>query len=290
MSTFGAEIYARKMEIVRTPEGQATIFRDSVVITDSSTRLFSQSCRLLQSRSLAVMNDSVQIESPDARVWADSAVYRLNEKRAELFGRVRVLQDSLAISAPSLVYSTLERQVRADRGLTLENLGKTWRLTGQRGMFNLDSGVGVVDSMPVLSRLERETVEVTSRVMSWFEKETKAAAFGAIRMTSGASELCCDTAIFFAQSDSGVAWGNPQVRDSAGAASGDTMLFLVRNGALEQVAIRKNARGRYRTASHEEVLVQGETIRLALAHGNIDRIEVEKLTLGQLVRRPEESR
>jgi len=286
----GAELYARKMAIVRTPEGPATVFRDSVTISDSSTRLTSHSCRMDRARGIAVMNDSVHIESPDARVWADSAVYHLNEKRAELFGRVKVLQDSLAISAPRLVYATQDRQVRAEQGVVLENLDRSWRLTGQRGSYSLDSGVGVVDSLPVLTQMRaeagtKESVRVTSRRMLWFERGSRAEAHGAIQVSSGASKLCCDTAVFFAAADSGVAWGGkPLVRDSAGEVSGDTMIFLVRNGALDRVAVRRHAHGQYQTSSREKVIVQGEVIQLWLTQGDIDRIEVAHLTLGQLVR------
>jgi hypothetical protein len=84
--------------------------------------------------------------------------------------------------------------------------------------------------------------------------------------------------------DSGLALGKPRVRDSVSRASGDTMTFQVRNGALEQVTIRNRATGEYRTEGGDSIVVAGRTIELRVAGGAIDQVEVTDLTLGQLIR------
>uniref|UniRef100_A0A7C4GEI4 Organic solvent tolerance-like N-terminal domain-containing protein n=1 Tax=candidate division WOR-3 bacterium TaxID=2052148 RepID=A0A7C4GEI4_UNCW3 len=292
---FGAELYARKMAIERTPEGQATVFRDSVEITDGDTRLFSRLARVYDSRGLAKMSDSVFISSPDGLVWADSATYRMAEKEAELFGNVRLQQESLFIKAPRLTYSTRERRAQAPDGLEIENADRTYRLTGRRGTYDLDGGVGVVDAEPVLRRArEADSVEVVGRRMSWFENGAMARADGDVVVRSGVSMLRCDTALFFPQADSGVVWGSPEVQDlsgrgrdsskTAGRATGDTMTFRLSGGALRQVSIVGRAEGRYLTEGGDEVFVKGARIRMWL-DGQIDRVEVTEMTSGQLVRR-----
>lgn len=295
-----ADFYARKMAIERTPEGQATVFRDSVEITDGGTRLFSRLARVYESRGLAKMSDSVFISSPDGLVWADSATYRMAAKEAELFGNVRLRQESLLIMAPQLTYSTRERRAVAPAGLAIENADKTYRLTGRRGTYDLDGGIGVVDSEPVLRRTrEADSVEVVGRRMLWFENGSVARADGGIVVRSGASRLRCDTALFFPQADSGIAWGGPEVedlstrgRDSSGAASratGDTMTFRLSGGALRQVSILGRAEGSYLTEGGDQVLVKGTRISLWL-DGEIDRIEVTEMTSGQLIRGGDRSR
>lgn len=290
-----AELYARKMAIERTAEGQATVFRDSVEITDGDTRLFSRLARVYESRGLAKMSDSVFISSRDGLVWADSATYRMAVKEAELFGNVRLKQESLLILAPRLTYSTRERRVHAMDGLEIENADRTYQLTGRRGTYDLDAGVGVVDSEPVLRRTrESDSVEVTGRRMTWFENGAMAMADGDIVVRSGASVMRCDTAKFFPQGDSGVAWGRPEVEDlstrgrgAAGAtsrASGDTMTFRLSGGALRQVAIIGNAEGKYLTEGGDEVQVRGARVTLWI-DGQVERIEVAEMTSGQLIRR-----
>ena len=143
-----ADIYARKMEIARTPEGQATIFRDSVVITDDGTRIDARLARMYQSRGLAVISESVRIQNPDARIKADSARYYLSDKRAELYGNVRVRRESLDIESPMLVWRSRQQLVQADSGLVLSNPERSFRLAGRRG------DLGALSRLPEL-RLQR---------------------------------------------------------------------------------------------------------------------------------------
>ena len=280
-----ARLNAKHMSIERTPEGDATVFRDSVVITDGDTRITANLARMYEGKGLALISDAVHITNPDAQVWADSARYHLSDKLAELFGNVRVRQESLDIRAPKLLYRSKEKTVRADSGVTMENLNRSFRLTGRKGTYDMDSDVGVVDSSPVLSwRRDKDSARVTSRQMFWYEKESRALAQGDVRLQSGATELECDTIKFVSGPDSGMALGEPRVRDSASRASGDTMVFRVRNGALEWVTIRNRATGEYRTEGGDSIVVAGKTIELRVAGGGIDRIEVSELSSGQLVR------
>ena len=139
------------MSIERTPEGDATVFRDSVVVTDEDTRITADLARMYEGKGLALISGAVHIINPDAQIWADSARYHLSDKMAELFGNVRVRQESLDIRAPKLLYQSREKSVLADSGVVLENVNRSFRLTGRKGTYDLDGDVGVVDSSPVLT-------------------------------------------------------------------------------------------------------------------------------------------
>ncbi len=280
-----SQLSAKHMSIERTPEGNATVFRDSVVVTDEDTRITANLARMYEARGLALISDAVYITNPDAQIWADSARYHLTDKLAELFGNVRVRQESLDIRAPKLLYQSREKMVRADSGVVLENINRSFRLTGARGTYDLGSDVGVVDSNPVLTwRRDKDSARVTSRQMFWYEKGSRAHAQGDVRLTSGATELECDTLDFISGPDSGLALGRPSVRDSVSRASGDTMTFQVRNGGLERVTIRSRATGEYRTEGGDSIVVAGRAIELRVAGGAIDRVEVSELSSGQLIR------
>jgi lipopolysaccharide export system protein LptA len=280
-----SRLSAKHMSIERTTEGDATVFRDSVVVTDEDTRITANLARMYEARGLALISDAVHITNPDAQIWADSVRYHLSDKLAELFGNVRVRQESLDIRAPKLLYHSKEKSVSADSGVMLENINRSFRLTGTRGTYDLNSDVGVVDSSPVLTwRRDKDSARVTSRQMTWYQKGSRALAQGDVRLRSGATELECDTVDFTSGPDSGLALGNPRVRDSVSRASGDTMTFKVRNGALERVTIRNRATGEYRTAGGDSIVVAGRVIELRVAGGAIDQVEVAELSSGQLIR------
>jgi lipopolysaccharide export system protein LptA len=280
-----ADLSAKHMRIMRLPDGDATIFEDSVVITDGETRIDAGLARMYESKSLAVISRLVKIKNPDAQIWADSARYYLAERVAELFSNVRVRRESLEISAPQLLYLAKEKKVRADSGLTLVGIYSNFRLTGRRGTYDLNDDSGIVDSLPVLTwRRNKDSARVTSREMFWRQGDSRALARGGVKMKSGATELDCDTIIFFSGPDSGWALGKPEVRDSASRASGDSMSFKVRDGSLERVFIRNGATGEYRTAGGDSIVVKGRTIDLRVAGGDIDVVEVSEMTSGQLIR------
>ena len=158
----------------------------------------------------------------------------------------------------------------------------------------MGTDIGLVDSLPVLTWLRGDdSARVISRSMAWHERESRAVASGSVRLQSGASTMACDTAVFFSGPDTGLAWGSPEVRDSASRATGDTMRFRVREGELDRVMIDRNAAGEYRTQGGERVSVRGNSRVLTLAGGDIDRVEIAGLSSGQLIRAggaPEERR
>jgi lipopolysaccharide assembly outer membrane protein LptD (OstA) len=280
-----SRLSAKHMSIERTPEGDATVFRDSVVVTDEDTRITANLARMYEARGLALISGAVHINNPDAQIWADSARYHLTDKLAELFGNVRVRRESLDIRAPKLLYQSKQKSVMADSGVALENINRSFRVTGRKGTYDLDGDVGVVDSSPVLTwRRDKDSAIVTSRQMYWYEKASRAHAQGDVRLESGATELECDTIDFVSGPDSGLAWGGPRVRDTVSRASGDTMAFHVKNGALERVTIRNRATGEYRTEGGDSIVVAGKAIELRVAGGAIDRVEVSEMSSGQLIR------
>ncbi len=279
------DLYARKMEIIRTPEGQVTILRDSVRITDGDTRISAGLVRLNESQGLAVIKDSVFIQSPDALVWADSAFYFLEEKRTELFGNVKVQQESLLILAPMLIYSIPDRQVDAVSGLVVESRTRNLRITGERGSYDLAEEVGNVDLNPVMVQVVGDdTMTVTATEMFWFARESKALAAGRVKVSSGSAELVCDTLVFLTGADSGLAWGEPGVTDSVSHTQGDSISFSVQDGKLDFVTVLGNAASRYTTESGEKIEVSGRAIRIKMEQGEVAMIEIERLLSGRLIR------
>jgi lipopolysaccharide export system protein LptA len=273
------------MEIIKTPFGQETVFSDSVSITDGDTRITAGRARMNERLGYAVIADSVLIENPDASVFADSAVYLMEEQTTRLFGDVVVEQESVLIQAPFLLYSIADKKAFADSGVTVRSRTRDMWLSGDRGTYDMDMNVGIVDSNPVLVQVSGDdTVTVTGREVSWLESESRAVAVGEVKVSSGKAVLECDTLHFFPGADSGFAFGNPRVSDSLSRTDGDTIVLRVADGNLEQVTITGHATGKYKTESGDVVDVVGRVIRIAMENGDVDRIEVLEMESGRLAR------
>ncbi|MFO7675398.1 MAG: hypothetical protein R6X12_03670 [bacterium] len=280
-----ADLHARRMEIVQTPNGQETVFRDSVTIVDGSTLITARFARFNESRGVAVVSESVRIVDPRSRVEADSAVYRLDARVTELFGRVRVELDSLSIAAPHLLYFVEEGRVEADDGLEIRTPGNGLTLRGARGRYWMDSRVGEVDSQPELVISEGDSVTAGARTMTWHGEDGSALLAGGVRVGTRATSLTADSLYWWTRADTGVAWGSPRVADSLSSTTGDTIRLAVESGALRRVAVTGGAQGRYRSTGTSEVEVAGEVITIRLERGELDVVEVERLARGWLVER-----
>ncbi|MGQ9678338.1 MAG: hypothetical protein ACUVUD_03555 [bacterium] len=287
---FGAEIYARKMEIVKTPTGQATVFRDSVAITQDNTLLVSRKAMIQEQEGWAVFSESVLIQTPEARVAADSVVYDFQERKVTMLAPVRnyvvVRQDSTIIRAFVVIYLIPERLLEAPRGLEMTTENGDFILRGAHGSYDLTKRTGVVDSAPVLTiKRGDDLVQITARRMEYQGSGAFARAEGEVCVQSGVSLLLCDTAVFYPNRDSGFAWGGVVVKDSAGRAEGDTVAFLISQGALRRVVLLGQTKGMYRTEEGDTVLVHGSVISVVMTEGKIEQIEVAKLSAGQLIRK-----
>lgn len=284
-SAQAAELYAKKMEIVRTPDGQVTLFRDSVRISDGETRISAGWARVSESRSLAVIGDSVLIRNPDAVINADSCVYRMDQKRTRLFGNVRVVQESLVVTAPRLEYVVNERKVYADSGLVVQGRSRDFRLEGERGSYDLGQDMGIVDRSPRMVRSQGDdSVTVLADEMRWTANASEALAAGNVSVRSGSAGMTCDSLRYFANADSGLAWGSPVVTDSVSRTTGDTVAMRVEDGNLDLVTISGSAQSTYRTEGGEFIEVAGKLIVVDIDEGEVGTIEVRELSYGRLVR------
>lgn len=286
--TIAADLHARRMEIVQTPEGQVTVFRDSVEILDGSTRISAGRAMFNERLGIAVVSDSVSIEEPGVRVFADSAIYYLDGREAELFGSVRVELESLVVEAPHLHYHIRDRRVEASAGLTVYVPDRGLSVDGLRGRYFINRRIGEVDSLPVMRLKPDEAsrsdgaVQATANTIVWSGWDQTVLLVGEARVSAASSKLTADSLWYWIGADSGVAWGEPRLADSLSSTLGDTISFVVEEGSLRRLAVVGSARGHYK-AGASEIGVLGERIDIRLYRGELESVEVFAMTRGWLV-------
>ena len=285
---FAADIEAGKMEILNTEEGRVTVFKDGVTIVDRETKITAQNALFYESKNLVIVRDSVKIVNPSATIRSDTADYYLSERKTILKGNVRVLQESLEIRAPQLIVEYQKDIANAQNGFIIFEKRHSIEITGKTGVYFLNKEEGVIDSLPHLEAKQHETLEVTSRRLSFKNKENLAVASGKAVVTSGKVVLACDTLVYNWEKDSGKAIGKPILKENNNEVMGKTIYFFAKRGELERMQIEGEASGNYYNEEGDKVEISGESLSLLFSAGKTNSIAVKNVKSGKLYRHGEQ--
>ena len=284
---YAADIEAGKMEILNTPEGKVTVFKEGVTIIDRDTRITAQNARFYENKNLAIVHDSVIITNPSAIIKSDTANYYLDVRKTIFKGNVSVTQESLLILAPDLTVDYKRDRASAKNGFIIIEQPNSIQITGKVGEYFLDKEEGMIDSLPHLEVKKNETLQVFSQKLSFKNKAKSALATGSVKAISGKAILTCDTLIYNWERDSGKALGNPILKENNNEVKGRTIYFLVQEGELEQMVIEGEALGNYYTNQGGKVEISGESLRLFFSEGKTNSITVKNTRSGKFYRRGE---
>ena len=111
------------------------------------------------------------------KVWCDHALRFMTQNKIELYGNVKVIQDSITIRSKEGVYYAERRMMEGKNGVQLER-GKTL-LTANSGEYFVDEKRSHFVGDVVL--VDTSTI-ITCREMYYFETETKSVAIGNVHV------------------------------------------------------------------------------------------------------------
>ncbi len=281
---YAADIEAGRMEILNTPEGRVTVFKNGVSIIDRETKIIAQNARFYEDKNFVIVHDSVNITNPSAIIISDTANYYLDERITILKGNVKVTQESLEITAPELTVEYQKDRASAKKGFVIVEQAHSIQITGITGEYYLNREEGVIDSQPQLLVEQEETLKVYSQKLSFKNKAATAFASGKVKATSGQAVLLCDTLIYNWEKDSGKAFVDPILKENNNELKGKTIYFFAREGKLERMEIEGDASGYYYNDVGDKVVVEGESLHLFFSEGKTYSISVKNVQLGKLYR------
>ena len=285
--TLAADIEAGKMEILNTDEGRVTVFKEGVTIIDRDTKITARNAYFYEKKDLAIVFDSVKIINPSAVVKSDTANYYLNERKTILKGNVSVIQESLEITAPELLVEYQKDRASTKKSFVITEKSHSIQITGKTGEYFLAKEEGRIDSLPYLTVKKDETLQVTSQILSFKNKENSAEAIDKVKVISGKAILHCDTLIYNWAKESGVAFGKPILKENKNEVNGKMFYFFTQKGKLEKMEIRDEANGHYYNEENDRIEIGGEILGLQFTNGKTNSISVKNLKLGKLYRRGE---
>lgn len=207
-----------------------------------STRAFAQGSKTIDLRSAnelknrIVNNEEVRelignvhfiqttASGERVRVWCDRAVRYMNQNKIDLFGKVRIVRDSVTITSPEGTYFADERRaemrgsVRLEKGKTLLTSRYGEHFVDQRNSYFRDD-VKLVD----------ENSTVTSNSLRYVENEQKAIAVGNVVVVSSQNSVTVfgDSLVHFDQQQYTIVPKNPRMIQIDTTSLGQIDTFLV---------------------------------------------------------------
>jgi lipopolysaccharide export system protein LptA len=279
-----ANFQSDKMEILNTDEGRITVFKGNVVITEEHTRITAQTAAFHQTKGFAVVSDTVVIRTEQATITADTAYYYLDAERTVLKGHPKIFHESQVISADTLVFDHRTGQAFTDMTVLITDSTKNLTIQGRKAEYNLKTEIAHLRADPVLTIKKDSVITVTSQRMDLMGKDGLAQAVGTVLLTSGKTLLKCDSLVYYYNKNTGQAFGSPKIEEGANSATSDTVRFYTEKEALTRVDLEDNARGEYWTDDGDKVEVEGKRITIFFNDNKVERLEVDRPTLGNLYR------
>jgi lipopolysaccharide export system protein LptA len=270
---------AQRMEIENRPEGRTTVLEGKVEIVDGPNRISAQTARLYHTQGVFHLHGAVLIQTPDSRIEADSAIYHLNERSANLWGEVVVHKEEELIYAQELIMDQAQELALIPGPVRIVNQKEDLKISGSRASHDLRKQYLKIEHNPML---EKGEVQITAQYMEFYDQTRTAQAVGRVKLSSEDVALSCDTLGYWLDEAMGVAVGRPILRQSSGWVQGDSMRLFLGDERLDSLWVIEGCQGEYRTEGGERIVVAGALMELKFTEGKLDRLTIHRPRQGIL--------
>ncbi|RKZ07303.1 hypothetical protein DRQ32_10240, partial [bacterium] len=217
---------------------EAEVVGNVHLVTDS-LELWCDSLRVWQLRNEGRAFGQVRIETADGvRGFGHRAIYLRDQDWLALIGNARVLQADQVVAGDSVTIDRRKGQLESFGNVIVIDTANDATVHGEHAIFDQETGLGIVDSVPVLRMRE-----------------------GDGPMTRVDAELM----VFDRESETQTAIGNVDFRQGLSRAHADTARIVGRNLLVLTGSPTMEQEGR---------IMQGREIRIWSVEGKVDHIEV----------------
>lgn len=284
-----ANFQADKMEILATEEGRVSLFKGNVTITEGDTKITAQNAAFYQTKGLALVYDSVTIQTLKAKLTADSARYLLEAAKTVLKGKPKVFHETQVVETDSLVFDHQTGKAYTDQTVVITDTTRNLTIQGKKAEYDLREEVAHLYSEPVLTIKRGSVITVKGERMDLFLRDGLAQTVGDAILTSAKTVLQCESLVYYYNENFGLALGSPVITEGENSVSGDTVRFYTKDERLSRVEIKNNSKGEYLTEDGDRVEVQGMRITIFFDdETKVKGLEVVRPTLGNLYRHKKE--
>ncbi|MEO0102404.1 MAG: OstA-like protein [candidate division WOR-3 bacterium] len=277
----GAEIKAKRMEIIQEREGRVTHFSEGLRILDARTEIFAKSGFYFPNRNLFILLDSVVIRSEDGEIKSDSCIYFLSSQTSELFKNVELNFESLKIFTQRVLWDGEKKEAKSKEVLLILK-EKDMELTGGDAIYNLSNKRGIIREKPVLLLKGEETTTVIGNNFLYDGLLRQLVFKVNVEIRQKNSSIFCDTLIYLLSGDSGIALGNPRLIGEKEEVKGNEFRFFAEEGEVRLMKVMGDVSVVYQT-NREKVEIGGEEFIAKVAKGEVSVITMAGVTYGRVI-------
>jgi lipopolysaccharide assembly outer membrane protein LptD (OstA) len=210
-----------------------------VIVRSDSLDMWTDSLRVFRDEGKGFAYGSVRIETEDGAIGiGDRARYDREAEWLTLLDDARVIDGANVVEGDSILIRQAEGTMEAWGSVKVVDEANRTVVEGRHGFFDRETGLAVVDSLPVF-RSRRGTGPITTVKSDWLgfdETEDVSTAIGDVDFVQGATQAHADTARFYGE-DLLVLDGAPTVQREGRVMSGEQIRFTYVEGDLERIDV-----------------------------------------------------
>ncbi|MEO0184591.1 MAG: OstA-like protein [candidate division WOR-3 bacterium] len=273
---------ADRVEIVKQNGETIVYLLGNVEIEQEETKITCYEAQLNETRGLVLLNDRVLIEDNNGKIYADDAIYYLEEKMAILRKNVRLISENQIIVADSLNYDSSKRFVRMYRNVYLEDTKNKVVAYGGEGWYDLNSEIGSLNKQPKIeiTREGKTPMIINAREFLLKNKEEICFGYDSVIGVIDSIILFCDTMAFDMKRDNGY-MNNPLVVEKNNELKGATGEFGLKNKKIDYFKVFSGYAS-YWTNEGAHNLIEGTSINVLFQDGKAFKVLVEGNPKGKL--------
>lgn len=209
--------------------GAVTFERSDLKITCDRATIFGE--------DLAILKGNVVLKESTTTITADSLRYEIKTGDG-MFYHSSLSESSLVITACSLSYDPNSRRIHGLDSVDIHDSINDLRLSADRFVYNLDSGIGESSGNPKLKilRQDDEPIVTESKIIQYFRNQDELNFIDSVRIKDKNMIIVCDSLNFNNQTSSGELY-NLTIKSEDENIKGDVGKFKVIKKEIKSMII-----------------------------------------------------
>ncbi|MBD3237742.1 MAG: LPS assembly protein LptD [Candidatus Eisenbacteria bacterium] len=267
------------------PEQRAVELIGEVEFRDSARVLQAEHGFYHRDRLFLELEDDVRGRGPEGNLASDRLTYDRQEGKLALSGHVQLVEPGRELHSDWLRYDLADSFATFGGAVWLSDLRDSVDVFGDLLQYDRAAGTAVMTAQPPRRpRLLRSgdgdapAFLVEADTLRFDNAARRGAATGSVRFTRAGLRGMCQEAFYAMERDRLLLLGAPELRDSVGVITGDSMTVALRGGLADRMTVWGGARAEYFPPGRpgEAHFTIGDSLSAYFSDGALQSLVVER--------------